>query len=264
MLKDSNYIASYTLPTAWDIAGGSPQSFYNCGNEETNPTGVSYKTDGTKMFMCGHSSDKCFVYNLSTAWQLNTAVKSSDEFYLGSQDSIPQEIYFRPDGLKMYMVGYTNKRIYEYNLSTAWDITTCVYSNKSFYLSPQGNDPESAAFDPTGTKLYTMEATGKTINQYELSTAWDISTTVFTKSVAVTTDTVPVGLYVKPDGTKLFISGDTTNTVIQYDMGSETTVTMPSSVKGTPTTPTGGKRVTYDFITSDGGTTVDLIAENII
>ena len=261
--KGSNYIVSYYLPTAWDLAGAYANTFYGAGNEETNPTGVSYKPDGTRMYIVGHTNDKCFVYNLSSAWQLNTAVKSSDEFYFGNQDGIPQEIYFRPDGLKMYMVGYVNKRIYEYDLSTAWDVTTSVYA-QSFLLSAQGNDPESVVFDPTGTKLYTMESTGKTINQYYLNTAWDISTTVFSKYVAVTVDTVPVGLYMKPDGSRMYLTGDTTNNIFQFNMGSVAAVTLPSSVKGTTTTPVVGKRTTYNFFTMDTGTTVNLISEDSI
>tara|TARA_B100000780_G_scaffold176152_1_gene123475 strand:- start:1834 stop:3066 length:1233 start_codon:yes stop_codon:yes gene_type:complete len=50
---------------------------------------------------------------------------------------------------------------------------------------------------------------------------WDISTSVLSKSVKLSTnhaDTVPTGIFFKPDGTRMYIVGDTQDSVLEYHL----------------------------------------------
>ena len=46
---------------------------------------------------------------------------------VNAQDSQPEALFFKPDGSKMYIIGRTTDDIFEYDLSTAWDITTISF-----------------------------------------------------------------------------------------------------------------------------------------
>ena len=86
----------------------------------------------------------------------------------------------------------------------------------------------------------------------------------YSKFVSVTIeDYDPKGLFFKSDGSKMYIVGALTDSVLQYHMGIPHTLTLPSSVENPPRIPLQfGSRFAYDFFTKDGGTTVTLISEN--
>ena len=43
-----------------------------------------------------------------------------------SEDITPSGVCYA-DGTTMYMLGYSNDKIFEYSLSTAWDLSTASY-----------------------------------------------------------------------------------------------------------------------------------------
>ncbi|MDQ3075958.1 MAG: hypothetical protein M3Q34_02425 [bacterium] len=51
---------------------------------------------------------------------------------VGSQDGTAFEAQFKSNGTKMYMLGYINKRVYQYTLSTPWDVSTATYDSVNF------------------------------------------------------------------------------------------------------------------------------------
>ena len=61
---------------------------------------------------------------------------------------------------------------------------------------------------------------GDDINQYTLSTAWDVSTAYFDNLVFDTSSQSvnPAGIDLKPDDTKLYMVSNNTDTVYQYDL----------------------------------------------
>ena len=46
---------------------------FSVKDEETNPHGITFNNDGTKMFICGQSSDRIFEYALTTGFDVSTA-----------------------------------------------------------------------------------------------------------------------------------------------------------------------------------------------
>ena len=91
--------------------------------------------DETQVYLTSLSSDSINQYNLSGT-DVNPAYYHSKHFYVGFQDTNPQDIFFKDDGTVMYVVGDTavaplvagGEYVYQYTLSTAWDIATAVYS----------------------------------------------------------------------------------------------------------------------------------------
>jgi DNA-binding beta-propeller fold protein YncE len=117
----------------------------------------------------------------------------------------------------MYVTGIDSDNVLEYSLSTAWDVSTASYS-QAFYVGTQESQPRGIVFKPDGTKMYIAGANGDEVNEYDLSTAWDISTASFNQYYK--DYTVPEGVvtdvFFKPDGTAYWITGRSWDRVYQY------------------------------------------------
>ena len=69
------------------------------------------------------------------------------------------------------MYGDTNVRVYQYNLTTAWDISTASYASK--FMSPSSQTSAVRSFDITedATKLFVFSYSNtQGLFQYTLST----------------------------------------------------------------------------------------------
>ncbi len=144
----------------------------------------------------------------------------SKSLSVASQDGIPNGMAFNNDETKSYISGNSNDTIYQYALTTAYDVSTGSYESKSFSVATQVQCPCGLAFNTSGTKMYVQDFNADTVFQYSLSTAFDVST-AFYDSVSLDAsgqDTSTQAMVFKPDGTSLFIAGNTNDTVYQYDL----------------------------------------------
>jgi sugar lactone lactonase YvrE len=66
----------------------------------------------------------------------------------------------------MYIVGDQANRVYEYDLSTAWDISTATYNSISFGVGTQETSPNGVFFKSDGSKMYVVGSGTDTIYQY--------------------------------------------------------------------------------------------------
>ena len=129
------------------------------------------------MFILGYTTaKKVFEYTLSTGFDVSTA-SFVDAFSVVSQDNKPQEIAFNDDGTKMFIVGRTADAVFEYTLSTGFDVSTTSYVD-SFSVADQEDLSTGIAFNSDGTKMFIVGATGDEVNVYKLSTGFDVSTAV--------------------------------------------------------------------------------------
>jgi hypothetical protein len=208
-------VVSYDL----SVATYDNKSFSVSG-QETAPVGVNLSLDGTKMFVLGFTGDDINLYNLSTAFDLSTAASTSTAFPIGSQDNTPWAFDFKTDGTSIYMVGGQYNTVFQYNCTSAFDIGTASYANKSFNVSTQASSARGLTFKPDGTKMYVLDNGGDDIYQYSLSTAWDVSTASYDSvSFDVTPEAAsPYGITFNADGTELFLSAYTTGAVYRYTL----------------------------------------------
>ncbi len=150
-------VGEYAVSTPWDVSSASYTDYLDVSGKETNPYGVEFSSDGTKMYVVGGNSDAVHQYNLSVAWDVSTGV-FSQTFSVASQDTTPTGIHFTSDGMYMYMVGHSTSAMYEYALSTAWDISTAVLvSGETFDFGAESFtefSPMQVAFGNDGVKMY--------------------------------------------------------------------------------------------------------------
>jgi len=253
-------VNEYDLSTAWDITTASYLQNFSVAAQETSPTGIFFKPDGLKMYVIGYIGDDVNEYDLSTAWDVSSA-SYLQNFSVFAQETAPTGVFFKPDGLKMYVIGYIEDDVNEYDLSTAWDVSTASYL-QNFSVAAQDTSPQGIFFKPDGTKMYVIGNTGDDVNEYDLSTAWDITSASYLQNFSVSAqEAAPTDVFFKPDGTKMYVIGQSGDAIWQYSTGfvGDATFTYPASVEwpaGTPpTSPADGETDLLTFLTQDGGTT---------
>jgi len=147
---------------------------------EAFPHGLVFNNNGTQLIHGGQTLDSAISWTLTTPYYMaNANFNYLKRFSFTSQDTIPIGIQFNNDGLKMYMSGDTNNKIYQYTLTTPYDYTTASYASKSLTTTTQTGSPYSFNFKPDGTKVIVGGLGSATLFSYTLSTPWDISTATY-------------------------------------------------------------------------------------
>jgi len=216
-----NTVHQYSLSTASDLSTASYDSVsFSVASQQTGTAALNFNPDGTKMYVTGYASDTVHQYSLSTAFNVSTASYASKSFYLGNQEVAPRSIVFNVDGTKMYVAGPGSDAIFEYDMSTAYDVSTASYNNVSLSVSSEDNTAVGWVFNSDGTKAILGGDGNNSIFQYSLSTAYDLSTASYDSvSFSITSQEAAFeGVTFNTDGTKMYIIGGN-NTVYQYSTG---------------------------------------------
>jgi hypothetical protein len=169
------------------------------------------------------------VYNTTDGdLELSQAITSSYDIssatFTQSKDLIAQSgdgvgLAFKPDGTKMFVVDKADDRIYQYSLSTAFDISTATYDAVSFNTATNAGNPQSMAFNSDGTKMFVLSISTQEIEEFTLSTAYSLSSVTHVDGFSVgTQESTPTGMHFKPDGTKVFIIGEVGERVYEYGL----------------------------------------------
>ena len=217
----SGNINQYTLSTAWDVSSASyANKNFSVSGFEGSPEGLYIKPDGTKAYYVGKQQDTVRRLSLSTAWDISTASYDGNGISVAGQENALTDIWFKPDGTRMYVIGTTNDTVYQYTLSTAWDETTAS-NTASFSVASQGGGPSGVTFNTAGTKLYVAGESSAGVSQYTLSTAWDVSTASYDSVLLDVSSTVGgvQGAVFGDNGSKIYVSGQSASTVYQYTNG---------------------------------------------
>jgi hypothetical protein len=85
---DSAYATTLDF-NRYDVSSASYTQSFSVAGQETEPRGLVFNTDGTKMFVVGVTGDDVNEYDLSTAFDISTAVYSQN-FSVSAQDIHPK------------------------------------------------------------------------------------------------------------------------------------------------------------------------------
>lgn len=274
--QDPSKIAQYTLSTAWDVSTASyANKVYSLRDNNIYwGEGMFFKSDGSVLYAVSSYSLKVHQFSLSTPWDISTASYSNASTSLSAVDSEPSGIYFRADGLKMYLAGNAGDSIYQFSLSSAWDITTASYDSVSYaiwsHISGVGTT-QGVYFKDDGIKMFTVDSASDRIYQYTLSSAWDLSTAVYDNvSFSVSSQSaVPSDIFIKTDGGKLYLTEYTNVYVYQYSLADTTAPTVSSyspTDNGVDVTATSTFRITFNesVATSTGNVTLKKTSDDSI
>lgn len=162
-----------------------------------------------------------YAGDLSTTSYINFGNTSSTNSSMISFD-------FNRDGTELYTVAQgTPSRIYKFNLSTAWDVTTLSFAAQG---TLDDNNVVGFRWKPDGTRFYICDPGGNRVGQYDCSTPWDITSKGSVSDVFIGSNTPDVkDIYLTPDGTAAFFTNnDSTETVEKYTLSTAWDITTVS------------------------------------
>lgn len=193
---------------------------FSVASEDSAPAGLYFSSDGLKFYVAGATNVKIFEYDLTTAWDVSTASYSGNSLDVSGQTSNPRAVAIGNSGGALYVMDTAGDVIYQYTLSTPYDVSTGSYASKSLDVSSEETTPRGMTIKPDGTELYIVGSDADNVWRYTMSTAWDLSTAalagvlvnVFGLDAAITT---PSGISFRSDGKKFWVS-DTSGVVYQH------------------------------------------------
>lgn len=218
-------IRGYSTSSPYSLVSATYMgNFSVSGQESSTPRSLRTSLDGSKIYMLGDTSDSVFQYDLSTSWDITTASYNSKSVSVGSQDDGCLGIDLSRDGTRMYMIGTQNDKIYQYSLSTAWDISTATFYNKEISWAGKGvSTPAGVKISSKGDKVYLAGSSPDTTFEYALSTDWDISTMASTATTSASHsgggNALMQGFDISPDGTEMIATDSADDLLYRHTIG---------------------------------------------
>jgi hypothetical protein len=222
--RTNDAVYEYTLTGAYCIGTASFVDSFSVATQEVNPQGIAFSKSGDKMFIVGATNNnqgKVSEYTLTTAWDVSTASHVDSLFVksCGSDCSASSGLAFNKSGNKMFvMVSKVVDQVDEYTLTTAWDVSTASFVD-SFSVATQETIPIGIAFSKSGDKMFVVGDAGNDVNEYTLTTAWDVSTASFVDSFSVNSqEATPQDIWFDSSGKTMFILGKAGDDVNVYKL----------------------------------------------
>ena len=186
MSYGSDQVHEYALSTGWDVSTASYTDGFDVSSQDTEPRGLAFSTDGTKMFISGNTGNDINEYTLSTGFDVSTA-SYVDSLDVSSYDTDVRGMAFNDDGTTLFFHGQQNDKVHSWKLSTGYDISTATYDN--FVNLPSfDTGAEAIVFNNDGTKLFVSGNNDNTIDEYTVSTGFELINTAPTLSSSSPSD----------------------------------------------------------------------------
>ena len=191
-------------------------------SDESSATGITFKPDGTKMYITGIGADKILQYNLTTAFDITSATLEKSVL-IRTVESKPEDVKFNSDGTVIFILGTEYDGIDRWSLSTPYDIGSITAADTTF--TSIGGDPRGFAFNNDGTKMFVLNQTNTRVEEYNLSTPYNPDTKTLTNTLTnATSSNFHQGLGFNADGSKMFVvkakggggSSDADNKIDEY------------------------------------------------
>lgn len=190
------------------------------GETNVKGEGLYIKSDGTRMFVADKDRAKVVQLDLVTPWDLTTAANLVDPGWPGGHQD--RGVTFKPDGTRAYTC-HENEHVHEYILTTPWDLSGGLtdLTTHSFDGDINNSDSQDIAdifIDDTGTTLLLLNRDNNgSIDQYNLSTPWDLTTSILITKFSIEEEiNNSKGFHAAPDGTRVFLVDEGPETVVSY------------------------------------------------
>jgi len=232
----SNDIFEYSLSTPFDISSATHVGTFDVNSLDTgNSQAVKVSNDGTKIFITGDNN--VIEFDLSTPYDITSATKSNT-LDLSSIAGFFIGLDFNNSGTRMYITEGNSSIIYQFNLSSGFDLSTSTSSFTSS-LNVSGSDlfPSGLAFNQDGSGLYFYGRNNDLIYEYNLSTPFSLPSGIFKQNFMPSqSETEVFAIDFNDTNTKLYLfDAGTQKRIYEYNLSSNAFTEAPvndGSVEG--------------------------------
>ena len=263
------FIEEYNLSTPYDIstsvsAGDSARcqlTGVTLGNS-FSIYDLAFSSDGMRFFVVNRhfnndtaGADEVAGFDLTSPYDISTCTFGSvhdeldttalttgsnagdfDHDTVNRQHKV-QSVEINDDGTKLFLLFFDNEdsdvggRLYEYNLSTPYDVSTLSLVLTAGIAVPDTtsgvNNPSGMKFSSDGKRIFIVGHDSRRISQISLNKAYDTSSFTLDGGVSLTTgisptNTQPRGVTFSANGLKLYIGNDNNQNsldqIMEYDL----------------------------------------------
>lgn len=230
---NTNIIYKHSLSDAWNIQSASTTAVQQSPALTTfgvnsNVIGLDIKPEGDRLYFGQFldGNNRIIECQFQESWNLQTL--SSQFTYNANVTSILagqsivassglRDVKFDTAGANVYVVNSVTDRIYQFALSTPWQVNTASFVGQ---LVTTGEIAATGIhFKPDGTLFYLTGTDTDTIRSFNVSNTWNITSATldrtYTPSVGEGTSYM---LTVKPEGDILYYGGTDTDDIFQFDL----------------------------------------------
>lgn len=177
---------------------------------------------GTIGFLAGNASNTVYQLEPDTAFDINT-FNQTGTFDTSGLSSVPLGASFNNDGSKYYIAAISSAAIYEFTLSTEYDITTASLNFTATDV-PNLTEPSWPEFTDSGNILLVADRAEDRIAQYSLSTPYDISNRSYDGSFSISSQgTSPVSI-ISVEGGSLVHILTSNSEIYEYTLSDSTDI----------------------------------------
>ncbi len=219
--REELIVSEYHLSEEWDITTASfvrdldlSSELGTAANPDATPHGIYIKQD-TGRTMWIFNRVEIWEYTLSSPWNISTATPSG---YNDLTDLIVRGhgIDFKPDGTVLYVDDRILGAVFQFDLTTPWDIETATL-DYVLDISSQQRSVRGNQFNPQGNRIFLLDTGNNAILEYTLTTPYELRSASFHSSYSVSEQiTSPEGMKFRPDFDIFYITATTENTILQY------------------------------------------------
>ena len=257
-----SFASVVTLVDSFQVSNGDEHTTVRAGlsiDTDREVGGVQFNNDGTKMFVRffrdeGGETDYSFIdeYNLSIPFDASSGTYAGDdercEINHGLKGTIghqPFDFHFTNDGMHFYFAnrkpsgGPDNNTIIRFDLTVAFDISTCSYSQRTRDLLTDANRNSSRAGDDEllsdnasnnramgvslsndGKKMFVMHFMGQLL-EFDLSIPYDITSFSVNNDAGIDLSSHisnPMSIEFSENGKRLFVANHNSDRVVQISL----------------------------------------------
>ena len=226
--SSQNKVLEFDLTVGFDVSTATKNS-NECthSDEDEDVIGLKLSSDGTKMFLIGSDSGAEGIeeYKLDTAYDVSSCDFVTTHF---EGEMNIRDIAFNNSGTKLFIYdGTGNDFIKKYSLTSPFNISNATFEQQSTGTSSktfsqlEGN-PQGLAFSSDGSKMYITGHGKDKVQEFNLSTPFDLSNVTKKGGYDVSDDGVEQvsGIAFSSDGLKMFVLDFKTGnkTVSEYNL----------------------------------------------
>ncbi len=211
--RDTDNVAAYILDEPWQI--NTARYLHETKIPGQNQHGLYIREDGLMMWVFDRTS--IWSFTLETAWDITTRSGGMNHD-LSQFAQRGHDIEFKPDGTILYIDDRIAGAVFEYSLTTPWDITSGSLTY-TLDISDQQKEVRGIEFLQQGKVMMLMDTGRDEVLRYILEEPWNISTATYFDAANVSAQTQQGrGLSFSADETLMFITGRNEQKIFQYSM----------------------------------------------
>ena len=205
--RTANVIIYYPVLEPFQLSNYRPIEKNYLYDRISSGKSIRMSADGIHFYKVNSSNDFITRYDLTVPFKIDTASKSQEVAFTNI-DSNPTDVHFKPDGSRMYIAGDTNLKVFEFALTTPWDITTNVKIGE-LSTSSISSALDGLFFNDDGSKLYILSKflTTDFIYELNLSTPWQANSATYS-GANIGVDTRALNVTMMSDGKTLLVKTD--------------------------------------------------------